>query len=174
MVASRIAAVRDTYEQNIIDFESLCSALNEKIFKGELDLSRVPMPGMQTEEEKIVVAEPSYTPAEQALAIHLPDTENLLDALENAAARKNVISQWLEAFRNQLGGTSFSVQRFMAAAQTRLAELYPDNDFALSTDDYEHVKAWVFEALAAGRLAQAFDDAGNRIELKAPTENNPA
>ncbi len=55
----------------------------------------------------------------------------------------------------------------MAAAQTRLAELHPNNDFELGASDYEHIKAWVFEALAAGRLAQAFDDVGNRIELKA-------
>jgi type I restriction enzyme S subunit len=55
----------------------------------------------------------------------------------------------------------------MTAAQTRQAELHPDNDFELGANDYEHIKAWVFEALAAGRLMQAFDDAGNRIELKA-------
>ena len=54
----------------------------------------------------------------------------------------------------------------MAAAQTRLTELHPDNDFELGTNDYEHIKAWVFDALAAGTLTQAFDDAGNRIELK--------
>ena len=55
----------------------------------------------------------------------------------------------------------------LAAAQTRLAELHPDNDFELGANDYEHIKAWVFDALAAGTLMQAFDDAGNRIELKA-------
>ncbi|OYU45937.1 MAG: hypothetical protein CFE44_04900, partial [Burkholderiales bacterium PBB4] len=56
---------------------------------------------------------------------------------------------------------------FMAAAQYRLAELHPDNDFELSANDYENIKAWVFDALVAGTLTQAFDDAGNRIELKA-------
>ena len=55
----------------------------------------------------------------------------------------------------------------MAAAQTRLAELHPDTDFELSANDYEHIKTWVFEALAAGTLTQAFKDAGNRIQLKA-------
>ena len=55
----------------------------------------------------------------------------------------------------------------MAAAQTRLAELHPDIDFELGTTDYEHTKKWVFEALHTGKLAQAIDDAGNRIQLKA-------
>ena len=62
----------------------------------------------------------------------------------------------------------------MAAAQTRLVELHPDNDFELGANDYEHIKAWVFDALAAGTLTQAFDDEGNRIELKAPAGNKPA
>ncbi|MDT8989263.1 restriction endonuclease subunit S [Curvibacter sp. APW13] len=167
LVASRIAALRDTYEQNIADFESLYSALNEKIFKGELDLSRAPLPGTQPEEEKAVAAESLQAPVEQGLPINLPDTDNLLAALESVEARKNLLAQWLDAYRSQLGTTPFSVQHFMAAAQTRLAELHPDNDFELGANDYEHIKAWVFDALAAGTLMQAFDDMGNRIELKA-------
>ncbi|MEY4316693.1 MAG: hypothetical protein RI902_501 [Pseudomonadota bacterium] len=90
----------------------------------------------------------------------MPDTDNLLAALENFDARKNLLAQWLESYCGQLVSSPFSVQQFMAAAQTRLAELHPDNDFELGVTDYEHVKAWVFEALAAGRLAHAFDDAG--------------
>lgn len=121
-----------------------------------------------------VAAEPLQTPAEQHLIIHLPDTDQLLAALESAELRKGLIAQWLEAYRDQLGCTPFSVQKFMAAAQTRLAELHPDNDFELGANDFEHIKAWVFEALATGRLVQAFNDAGNRIELKVPTENKAA
>jgi type I restriction enzyme S subunit len=58
----------------------------------------------------------------------------------------------------------------MASAQTRLSELHPDTDFELGPDAYEHINAWVFEALASGTLSQAFDDAGNRIELKAASK----
>ena len=32
--------------------------------------------------------------------------------------------------------------------------------------DYGQVKEWVFAELAAGRLVQALDEAGNRIQLK--------
>lgn len=170
----KIERLKVTLQESLTDLEAFYGALNRQAFNGELDLSRVPLPGLQTEEEKTVAAEPLHTPAEQALAIHLPDTDNLLDALESIDVRKNLLAQWLEAYRLQLRSTTFSVQHFMVAAQTRLVELHPDNDFELGVTDYEHIKAWVFEALAAGRLAQAFDDTGNRIELKAPTENNPA
>lgn len=165
-IVERVEALKSRYQHSLADLESLYGALSQQAFKGELDLSRVSLPGTQPEEEAVAV-EPLHTPAEQVLAIHLPDTDSLLAALENFDARKNLLAQWLESYRGQLGSTPFSVQQFIAAAQTRLAELHPDNDFELGTNDYEHIKAWVFEALAAGRLEQAFDDAGNCIELKA-------
>jgi type I restriction enzyme, S subunit len=171
LVASRIAALRDTYEQNIADFESLYSALNEKIFKGELDLSRVPLPGIEPEKEKTEAAEPLHALSEQGLTINLPDADNLLSALESADVRKDVIAQWLEAYRDQLGDKQFSVQQFMEAAQTQLAELQPDNDFELGVDEYEHIKAWVFKALADGMLTQDFDSANNRILIKSRSAN---
>ncbi|MBS4018721.1 MAG: restriction endonuclease subunit S [Dechloromonas sp.] len=167
VIVEKVEGIKSRYQQSLTDLEALYGTLSQQAFNGELDLSRVPLPSLKTEEEKTVVAEPLHTPAERALAIHLPDTDNLLAARENFDARKNLLAQWLESYRGQLGSTPFSVQQFMAAAQTRLAELHPDNDFELGATDYEHIKAWVFEALVAGSLEQAFDDAGNRIELKA-------
>lgn len=166
-IVEKVEGIKSRYQASRTDLEALYCALSQQAFKGELDLSRVPMPGIQLEEEKTVAAEPLRAPAEQGMAIHLPDTDNLLAALESAEAREGVIAQWLEAYRGQLGNTPFSVQQFMAAAQARLAELHPDNDFELGGNDYEHIKARVFKALDAGTLTQAFDDAGNRIELKA-------
>ncbi len=174
VIVEKVEGIKSRYQKSLTDLEALYGALSQQAFKGELDLSRVPLLGIEPEKEKTVAAEPLQIPAEQSLAIHLPDTDNLLAALESAEARKNLLAVWLEAYRGQLVTTPFSVRHFMAAAQTRLAELHPDNDFELGANDYEHIKTWVFNALAAGTLTQAFDDAGNRIELKAPTENNPA
>ncbi len=167
VIVEKVEAIKSRYQKSLADLEALYGALSQQAFKGELDLSRVPMLGIEPEKEKTVATEPLQIPAKQSLAIHLPDTDNLLAALESAEARKNLLVQWLEAYRGQLDSTPFSVQHFMAAAQSRFTELHPDNDFELGASDYEHIKAWVFEALASGRLAQAFDDAGNRIELKA-------
>lgn len=165
-IVEKVEGIKSRYQQSLTDLEALYGALSQQAFKGELDLLRVPFLGIEPEKEKTVAAEPLQIPDEQSLAIHLPDTDNLLAALESTEARKKLIVQWLNAYRNQLGSTSFSAQHFMAAAQNRLTELHPDSDFELGANDYEHIKAWVFEALASGRLAQAFDDAGNRIELK--------
>ena len=135
-IAEKIEGIKFRYQQSLTDLENLFVALGQRAFKGELDLSRVPMASIKQEEDQTVVAEPLHTPAEHDLAIHLPDTDNLLAALESSEVRKGVIAQWLEAYCGQLGSTPFSVQHFMAAAHTRIAELHPDNDFALAVNDY--------------------------------------
>lgn len=167
VIVEKVEGIKAHFQQSLTDLESLYGALSQQAFKGELDLSRVPLPGIQPEEETAVAIEPIQARVEQGIAINLPDSDQLLDALGNAEARETLIMQWLEAYRGQLGSTPFSVKHFMAAAQTRLSELHPDNDFELGADEYEHIKIWVFEALAAGTLVQALDDAGNRIQLKA-------
>lgn len=161
VIVKKIDGIKSRYQKSLTDLENLYGALSQQAFKGELDLSRVPLPGIQHQEEKIVAAEPLSPRAEQGFAINLPDTDHLLDALENAEARAALILQWLEAYRGQLGSTPFSVPHFMAAAQTRLAELHPDTDFELGANDYEHIKTWMFEALADGRLKQARDITGH-------------
>jgi type I restriction enzyme, S subunit len=167
LIVEKVERVKSRYKQSLNDLESLYGALSQKALKGELDLSRVPLSEIKPEEETAVVTAPLQARDEESLAINLPNTDNLLEALENAEARDTLITQWLMAYHDQLGNTPFSVHRFMAAAQTRLAELHPDTNFELGASDYEHIKAWVFKTLAAGKLAQAFDDDSNRIQLKA-------
>ena len=112
------------------------------------------------------------------LVIELPDTDLLLPALQDRTQLAPLLRSWLEAYRTQLGIAAFSLERFIAAAQSRLGELHPDNDFELGASDYEQIKTWVFEALSTGSLVQAinvshYDEttgeavSGNMIELKA-------
>jgi type I restriction enzyme S subunit len=165
-IAKKIGVVRCCYENSLTDLESLYGALSQQAFKGELDLSRVPLPNIEPEEEQERL-EPDQAHAEENLAINLPDTDELMGVLEGAQAREVLITQWLEAYRRQLGNTPLSAHHFMSAAQTRLAELHLDDDFELGANDYEHIKTWVFEALAADKLTQTIDEDDNRIQLKA-------
>lgn len=166
-VYEKVDALKSEYHQSLTDLEALYGALSQQAFNCELDLSRLSMPRITPEEEKTVTADTIQAHTAQGPVIHLPVTDNVLAALESTEARKNLLAQWLDAYRGQLGSAPFSLQHFMTTAQTRMVELHPDNDFELSADDYENIKAWVFDALAAGTLTQAFDDAGNRIEIKA-------
>jgi type I restriction enzyme S subunit len=192
-IVEKVEVLKSRYQQSLTDLEALYDVLSQQAFKGELDLSRVPLPKLPTQHiapvsigDQATVPEPVVQTT--VTAIHLPDTGNLLAALENSEARKALIAEWLEAYRQQLGDAPFSVQDFMVAVsdrltewlqtvvedeavadekKNRLAEFYPSNDVGPDVNDYEHIKKWVFEALAAGALTQGGNNGGNRIELKA-------
>ncbi len=171
-IVEKVEALKSRYQQSLTDLESLYGALSQQAFKGELELSRVALPAAPIEGESPVV---DAVPAPvTAPVIELPETNLLLPALQDRTQLAPLLRFWLEAYRTQLGGVAFSLERFVAAAQTRLGELHPDNDFELRASNYEIIKAWVFEALAAGTLTQAFDDDGNRVVLKAAAEQSLA
>lgn len=175
-IVEKVEALKSSYLQSLNDLETLYGALSQQAFKGELDLSRVALPAAPIEGENQVAA---VMPASITTpVIELPETDLLPPALQDRTQLAPLLRFWLEAYRTQLGLTAFSLERFIVAAQTRLAELHPDNDFELRPSDYEHVKAWVFEALDSGSLRQERNQVycvietketvlGNLIELKA-------
>jgi type I restriction enzyme S subunit len=167
IVVEKIEDSKSHYQKSLTDLEALYGALSQQAFKGELDLSRVPMPGIQPEEQKIVVIEPLHIHPGQRLAISLPDTELLLPALESRDQLNPLLDQWLEAHRVQLGDAAFSVEKFLNLVRSQVAESQPDQELELGPGAYEHIKDWVFEALASGKLVQSFEDASNCIQLKA-------
>ncbi|MEQ9746188.1 restriction endonuclease subunit S [Pectobacterium actinidiae] len=177
-IVEKVESIKSRYQQSLADLEALYGALSQQAFKGELDLSRVPLPNQPATTETIGDEAAEYETVAQAdPVIHFPAANNLPTTLENSEARKALIVKWLEAYRGQLGGTPFSVQDFMAEAQTQLAEQCPDNDVKLDVNDYENIKRWVFQTIDAGLLQQSQnitdrdeDGApifGNVIELKA-------
>lgn len=175
-IVEKVEGLKSGYQQSLTNLEALYGALSQQAFKGELDLSRVTLPAVPIEGERPVTA---AVPAPITTSvIELPETDLLLPALQDRTQLAPLLRFWLEAYRTQLGSAAFSLERFMAAAQTRLAERHPHDDFELGASDYECVKAWVFEALDSGRLRQERNQVycvietketvlGNLIELKA-------
>jgi type I restriction enzyme S subunit len=175
-IVDKVETLKSRYQQSLTDLEALYGALSQQAFKGELDLSRVALHAAPIEGESPVAAAvpaPITTPG-----IELPETDLLLPALQDRTQLAPLLRFWLEAYRTQLGGAAFSLERFVAAAQVRLGELHPENDFALGACDYEQIKTWVFEALSTGSLVQTINVShyeentgkpvsGNMIELKA-------
>jgi type I restriction enzyme, S subunit len=170
VIVEKVESLKIHYQQNLTDLEALYGTLSQQAFKGDLDLSRVPLPAIKANQESAVAIDRLQVDVEHADAINLPDIDSALDTFENTEAREVIITYWLEAYRNQLGNSPFSIQHFMAAAQARVAVLYPDDDFTLDANDYEYIKAWVYSALAAGTLTQNVNEASNAIQIKAVHE----
>ena len=174
-VSRKVEALKSSYQQSLTDLEDLYGALSQQAFKGELDLSRVPLPEIRSVPEKIPT-----TPAPEATNpdLALPEPKTLVEILKDTEARKKLLHSLLITYREQLGNQPLSAQHFMEAIELRLLRQLDTATFdlldnleldklAVGLQDYEQVKEWVFAELAAGRLVQALDDAGNRIQLKA-------
>lgn len=163
----QIESIKSRYQQSLTDLEALYGVLSQQAFKGELDLSRVPLPDVESQEPQTAVPCATRSPDDLPNAIELPHTELLQAALDDHTRLRELLSFWLETYRAQMNGSAFSAQTFLAAAQTRIAELHPDSDLELGADAYDQVKTWVFEALASERLTQGYADVDNRVTLAA-------
>jgi type I restriction enzyme S subunit len=166
-VVERIEGIKSRYQQSLTELEALYGALSQQAFRGELDLSRVPLPDSSIAGENSVASTP--LPAQVASpTIDLPETELLLPALIDREQLKRLLNHWLEAYLGQLGDGAFSVKDFMQASEARVAELHPNNDFELGADAYDHIKVWAFKALGSGALEQAYPDENIRLALRRP------
>jgi len=164
-IIKKVDALKSRYQQSLTDLESLYGALSQKAFKGELDLSLVPLP---TEAPDIALEERADIEEKQPMEplFELPAPEELA-VLQTAEGRKSLLGEWLIAWLEHLGGAPFAAQKFMDAARQRLWELAEDEAPDWGAAEYDELKTQVFEALEQGRLIQGYDDANNRVQITA-------
>ncbi|MCG8550151.1 MAG: hypothetical protein MI799_07105, partial [Desulfobacterales bacterium] len=186
-IAEKVEGIKTQYQQSLTELENLYAALSPKAFKGELNLSRIPMPVEPDEANK----KPAKTEPESVLPEHkkrfefsTPD-QNQRMVLSSAEGRKPILRKWMDEYLQWSGkDAAFSVDSFMKEAQQKLDEL--DREAMLSgqgaegaepvlgINDYDHLKEWVFDQVRSGRIEQTrnlikMDDKeelGNTIILK--------
>ncbi len=109
-IVEKVETLKSRYQQSLTDLEALYGTLSQQAFKGELDLSRVPLPAPTQHIAAASIGDQATVPdvvMQEVPAIHLPDSDQLPTALENAEARSTLLAQWLEAYRGHLGSASF-------------------------------------------------------------------
>ena len=165
VIADRIDQIKTCYQHSLADLEALYGGLSQRVFKGELDLTRVPLSGEATgiTEDKMTDVE-DIQPMEPFLEVSAPDE---LSVLQTAEGRISILSDWFNAWLVQLGDRPFIAQKFMDAALQRLWDLMEDDTPEWGMAQYEEIKTWLFEALEQGRLTQGYDDAKNRVQITA-------
>ncbi|HGS5167329.1 TPA: restriction endonuclease subunit S [Vibrio harveyi] len=180
-IVEKVEALKSRYQKSLNDLESLHGAFSQQAFKGELDLSQVPLPENRQPEDEIDAAMPELEEqmADQSITIHLPESDLLPDALTDKEKRKDLFTFWLEDYCKKIGNTPFSASNFFSMAHTRITELHPDAEFEFNLDEYDQIKILVFEGLEQGRIKQTQNITGyekdgkpifgNFIEIKAGT-----
>ncbi len=152
------------YQHSLTDLETLYGALSQQAFKGELDLSRIEI----SQSSSIKVPPQESLPAAldaTPQTIELPELP--LELTLSGKGRATALQYWFEAaLKSMPNGGTLQIEKLIDAINFRLIVM-DDQDFEFDGADYEVLKLWVLEALKTGKLAQAFDDASNRIQLKA-------
>lgn len=172
-VVEKVEAIKSCYQLSLTELEALYGALSQQAFKGELDLSRVAVPAAILDGDGPMDAMVSAPITTQV--IELPESDLVLEALQDRTRFAPLLCFWLEAYRIQLRSATFSLEHFLAAVQTRLLELRPHHDFALGASDYEVIKDWVFDKIQDRKLKQTRDiffidgsrSFGNQVLLRA-------
>jgi len=194
-IHERIDEVKIRYQKSLADLESLYSALSQQAFKGELDLSQVPLmdsaTNVQNDGEAINEADAINPELEENSEAFNAQTQmkaeqlslNDIDAyaMSNPQRREALLVEIFEQFLNdQSPDIGFNLDDFWQLAHLKSLD-YMDEDsipFGQQEQDYESIKSWVFSALNSGRLQQDRNQTyclvetketiyGNQIELKA-------
>lgn len=189
-IHKKINNTKSRYQQSLTDLESLYGALSQKAFKGELDMSRVPLPaeGSDTSEEEKIDTK-GKQPSELPFELPAPTDPSVLQHQDN---RNKSLEHWLAVWLEQLSNEPFEIQPFMEAANQRLNDLADEQGArwgksiwgeaswggdpdSLGVGEYDQIKAWVFMQIESGKLKQTRDiihinekrQFGNQVILRA-------
>jgi type I restriction enzyme, S subunit len=170
-IVEKVEGIKSCYQESLTDLETLYGALNQKAFNGELDLSRVPLPSDNMEataEEKVETNEPQETTD----APDLPAPSDIA-TLNSTEGRIALLDQWLTVWIERKNNAPLSIKSFMEEAQQRLWDIAEDNQQELGLEEYDQIKARVFDAIERGQLEQTRNkvmineklELGNRVVL---------
>ncbi|OYV48780.1 MAG: hypothetical protein B7X10_02630, partial [Burkholderiales bacterium 21-58-4] len=177
-IFGKVESIRARYRQSLADLEDLYGALSQKAFKGELDLSRMPLPRQVEEVPNLTIRATGESTISVSFLLPAPKDPEWL----TVGNRQKLIEFWLTAWCEHYVEVPFEASKFLDAAYQQLVELTERNSFQFDKpgkgldeakwyeepapfgiDEYDQIKKWVFDALAAGKLNQVFQN--NQIAL---------
>jgi len=170
-IVEKVEGLISRYQQSQNDLESLYGALSQKAFKGELDLSWVPLP------VKVVIDRDDHERHEknemEKEQFELPNpADNWMDNNENQHAQ---IGVWFDMYLEQLNpGSSPSPEAFLEIMQIKIDSTNDDDALTAGIKEYDYLKDLIFKAIEDGRIEQTRnpirlndkDDLGNQVILK--------
>jgi len=153
-IVEKAESLKTLYQQNLRELENLYGVLSQKAFKGELDLSRIPL---KKESEETVFD----------TATDLDDQFAGLDsgAMSDPVDREKLLRHLFDAFIAERKGAAFLLEDFWAHAEFNVLDAMNEKSPPLGVEDYDKAKTWVFELLKSGRADQLFSEEKNRMEL---------
>jgi type I restriction enzyme S subunit len=157
-IVEKIEDIKTRYEQSLTELEDFYGSLSQNAFKGELDLSRVPLVKVANDQLAIELDEKKLPVEPDAIDAHIATLDRA--AMATTDGRKRVLQQsfttWLQNPANQ--GTS-SMAEFWRTARINALD-YSDEETGspeFSLIDYDALKQWVFDEIAQARISQTLN-----------------
>ncbi len=151
-IHGKVDEVKHSYQQSLSDLEVLYGALSQQAFKGELDLSRIPLiESNQSEDNAPQKIQPDSDITETK-------HQNTI-LLASHDGRLKLVRQELEKAINALQpDEAFDVDFFWIELLGNSIEFVDENSDVFGLPEYESLKNWIFEKLDSGELGQRHDE----------------
>jgi type I restriction enzyme S subunit len=166
-IAEKIEGIKTRYKESLTDLNSLYGTLSQQAFKGELDLSRVPLLD-EAEHPMHDEWQPRADPLPKMITP--PEIINQLAQDAQLNGRSEFLARWLTQY---LTSTSPDARQGSARLLESAWQTLQDNKLetegetpALTLNDYDALKDLVFKKLKSGELSQTFDEDNNRVALQ--------
>lgn len=192
-IVEKVEKIKEQYQQSLTELEKLYGAISQKAFKGELDLDKIPLievPQTQTQQcfDNIDKELDTQIFTQSKPSLHLYPFLKGVDIL-TVKGRLELIKFWFEqSLKNTKKGNPLSIEAFWQNAQFNF-EQYRDkqlniaeknnksdevdaiNNLNLGIQEYDFLKALIFEKLAEGLLHQELSEV-EKLELTQLTHEN--
>lgn len=155
-IVEKVEALKEKYQNSLNDFESLYGALSQKAFKGELNLSRIPIP-VKLKPKNITTAEPE---------IGKPDLTVQDEPVKAPKTREQILHRMFNGFISDAKNGALFLDNFWQKTEETFMDLMDDDAPPLGAADYDQVRDWLFDMLAQGKVDQVFNEQENRMEIR--------
>lgn len=171
-IVEKVECIKSDYKGSLTELDALYGVLSQRAFKGELDLSRVPLLGELAQmrgEENEQQEQADQSPVGDGVITPTEVPHNLVQDPQ-PQVRNEFLAGWLaEYLTNSSLDDSLGPSHLIESAWRTLNEVQPGvagEALAPALNDYDALKDLVFRKLASGELSQTFDGDRNWIALQ--------
>ncbi|MDN3390718.1 restriction endonuclease subunit S [Pseudoalteromonas sp. APC 3691] len=157
-IVKKTEEIRTNYELSLIDLETLYSSLSQKAFKGELDLSKIPLPDESEEvpDDMSSVDQNNMTENNKENSI-LGFSQFNPESIKDNEIRKTQLTEWfnewLEHYQQE---SDLNINHFWQCIEFTTQDYVDENDEPLKIEvsDYDYIKDEIFAAIKSGVIKQ--------------------
>jgi len=158
-IVIKIDYIKSQYQQSLTEMKNLYGTLSQKAFKGELDLSRVPLPEESVPKvNKVTLSDQVSVTDEVSKFVEYP--------MSVPEERERLLRSLFDEYLKQYKGENLSLDNFWQEANFKTVDLMDEFNKPWGVEDYDQIKKWLFSLIQDGKLEQTFSEEKKQIELK--------